>query len=166
MNIFVSDHCPIQSAHNLPNVLLVKMVLESAQLLSTAHHVLDGVQVGYKPTHQNHPSNLWCRSTSANYQWLYAHFEALCNEYTFRTGKTHKTSELLGVLSNLPKNIEQGCLSPFAMVMPDEFQRLGLFDQTKAYKAYLRQKFTDWACREKPIKLEWTNRIQPEWTKC
>lgn len=166
MNIFVTNACPIISAQDHCDVHLRKLCVEVAQLLSTAHYTLDGIQVGYKPTHQNHPSNLWCRSTSANYQWLYAHFKALCNEYTFRTGKTHKTSELLGVLSNVPKNIEQGCLSPFAMVMPDSFQRLGLFDQTKAYKAYLRQKFTDWSCREKPIKVEWTNRIQPEWTKC
>lgn len=163
MNIFVSDQCPIKSAHNLPNVLLIKMTCESAQILSTVHHTLDGVQVGYKPTHRNHPSTVWTRSTSANYQWLYAHFKALCSEYTFRTGKVHKTSELLSVLDKLPCNIKKAELEPFAMCMPESFQRLGLFDQTKAYRAYLQHKFAEWTCREKPIKVEWTNRIQPEW---
>ena len=163
MNIFVSHKCPTMSAQNLPNILVNKMIIESAQLLSTAHHSLDGIQVGYKPTHSGHPSSKWCRSTSANYQWLYAHFKALCSEYTFRTGKIHKTSELLSVLDKLPCNIKRAPLDPFAMCMDEEYKRLGIFDQTVAYRSYLKAKYAEWACREKPIKLQWTNRKQPEW---
>lgn len=62
-------------------------------------------------------------------------------------------------------NIKEAELEPFAMAMPDEYKRLGIFDQTIAYKAYLREKYREWGCREKPIKVEWTNRIQPEWAK-
>ena len=132
--------------------------------MSTAHFVLDGIQVGYKPTHRNHPSAVWTRSTSANYQWLYAHFKALCSEYTFRTGKIHKTSELLSVLDKLPCNIKKAELEPFAMCMDDEYKRLGIFDQTIAYQNYLRAKFASWACREKPIAVSWgAKRKQPEW---
>lgn len=163
MNIFVSDQCPIKSAHNLPNILVNKMIIESAQMLSTAHHSLDDIQVGYKPTHHNHPSAVWCRSTSANYQWLYAHFKALCSEYTFRTGKIHKTSELLSVLDKLPCNIKKAELEPFAMCMDDEYKRLGIFDQTVAYREYLKAKFAEWGCREKPISVSWGLRNQPEW---
>lgn len=139
------------------------MVCESAQILSTVHHTLDGAQVGYKPTHSQHPSTVWSRSTSANYQWLYAHFKALCEEFTFRTGKTHKSSELLNVLDKLPMNIKKAELEPFAMCMPDHHKRLGICDQTVAYRSYLKEKYAEWACREKSIKVEWTNRIQPEW---
>lgn len=163
MNIFVTNKCPIKSAQDHCNVHNVKMILEASQLLSTAHFVLDGIQVGYKPSHQNHPSSKWTRSTSANYQWLYNHFKALCEEYTFRTGKIHKSSELLNVLDKLPMNIKKAELESFAMAMPENFQRLGLFDQTIAYKAYLREKFREWACREKPIKVSWGLRNQPEW---
>jgi hypothetical protein len=163
VNIFVTNKCPIKAAQDQCNVHCRKMIVESAQILSTAHFVLDGVQVGYKPTHSGHPSIKWCRSTSANYQWLYAHFKALCSEYTFRTGKIHKTSELLSVLDKLPCNIKKAELEPFAMCMDEEYQRVGLFDQTKAYQEYLRVKFTEWACREKPIKVQWTNRNQPTW---
>jgi hypothetical protein len=163
MNIFVTNICPIKSAQDHCDVHLRKLCVEVAQLLSTAHFVLDGSQVGYKPSHQNHPSNIWTRSTSANYQWLYAHFKALCSEYTFRTGKIHKTSELLSVLDKLPCNIKKAELDPFAMCMDDEYKRLGIFDQTIAYKAYLREKFREWGCRERPIKVQWTNRNQPEW---
>lgn len=164
MNIFVTNKCPIISAQDHCNVHNVKMILEASQLLSTAHFVLDGVQVGYKPSHQNHPSSKWTRSSSANYQWLYAHFKALCEEFTFRTGKIHKSSELLNVLDKLPMNIKKAELEPFAMAMPDEFKRLGIFDQTKAYQHYLRVKYNEWACREKPITVSWgTKRQQPEW---
>jgi len=96
-------------------------------------------------------------------QLLYAHFKALCNEYTFRTGKIHKTSELLSVLDKLPCNIKKAELEPFAMCIDDEYKRLGIFDQTVAYKAYLRAKFTSWACREKPISVSWGLRNKPEW---
>jgi hypothetical protein len=124
MNIFSTSHCPIQSAQDLTNIHVSKMAVESCQLLSTAHYVLDGIQVGYKPTHSGHPSSKWTRNSSANYQWLYAHYKALCSEYTFRTGKVHKSSELLSILSSLPKNIKEGGLEPFALCMPEEHKSL------------------------------------------
>lgn len=163
MNIFATSQCPIQCAQEMTNVHVVKMILESAQLLSTAHFVLDGVQVGYKPTHQNHPCAIWCRKTSDNYFWLYKHFEALLTEFIFRTGKIHKSSEQLQALYYLPKNIRADGQTPFSLCMPEEFARLGLFDQTKAYQAYLNVKFAEWRSRDKPIKVEWTNRPTPGW---
>jgi hypothetical protein len=163
MNIFATSQCPIQCAQEMTNVHVVKMILESAQLLSTAHFVLDGAQVGYKPTHQNHPCAIWARETSANYNWLYRHLTALCNEFTFRTGKTHKTSEQLWALADFPLQIKIGTLTPFALCMPEEFARLGLFDQTLAYQGYLNVKFAEWRSRDKPIKVEWTNRPTPSW---
>lgn len=163
MNIFATSECPIQSAQDMTNVHVVKMIVESAQLLSTAHFILDGARVGYKPTHQNHPSAVWCRETSANYAWLYRHFQALCNEFTFRTGKTHKSGELLEALAKPPLSIRSGEQTPFALCMPEEFQRLGLFEQARAYQAYLNTKFQEWLSRDKPIKVEWSNRAKPSW---
>lgn len=163
MNLFATSQCPIQSAKDHCSVHNVKMILEVAQMLSTAHFVLDGVQVGYKPTHKNHPCSIFVRSTSENYQWAFDHFKALCDEYTFRTGKVHKSSELLWLLVKLPSKIEIGERTSFAMVMPESFQKLGIFDQTKAYKAYLNHKFAEWSCREKPVRVEWANRGKPDW---
>ena len=163
MNIFATSQCPIQCAQEMTNVHIVKMILESAQLLSTAHFVLDGIQVGYKPTHKNHPCAIWCRETSDNYRWLYGHFKALLDEFTFRTGKLHKSGEQLYTLRFLPENITRNIPTPFALCMPEEFARLGLFDQTKAYQAYLNVKFAEWRSRDKPIKVEWTNRAKPSW---
>lgn len=163
MNLFVTSECPVQSAKDHCNVHNVKMILEVAQMLSTAHYVLDGVQVGYKPTHQNHPCSVFIRECSGNYQWAYNHFKALLDEYTFRTGKVHKSSELLCLLAKQPSKIETGEKTAFAMAMPDEYKKLGIFDQTKAYQAYLNDKYKEWLARPKPMKVEWTGRNKPSW---
>jgi len=108
MNIFYLDSDPIVAAQFLANSHCVKMILETAQLLSTAHHVLDGENAPeglYKSTHKNHPSAVWARSSDANYEWLYLHYLALLDEYTFRYGKHHKSGELQDILAALPRNI-------------------------------------------------------------
>jgi len=92
MQIFYTDSCPIVSAANLDDRRCIKMILESAQLLSSAL-ILNGQEAPYKLTHKNHPCAVWARSSRENYIWLLRHFSALCNEYTFRYGKTHKSAQ-------------------------------------------------------------------------
>lgn len=108
MNIFYLDTNPVLAAQYSVDSHCVKMILETAQLLSTAHHILDGEEAPlgiYKSTHKNHPSAVWARSSDANYEWLYLHYLALLDEYTFRYGKNHKSGELQRTLANLPRNI-------------------------------------------------------------
>jgi hypothetical protein len=105
------------------------MILESAQLLSTAHRLLDGTQyigktptgrnvkrweladsrdpVLYQATHINHPSAAWARTSVENYNWLYEHFFGLMLEYTYRYGKNHKCSgDLAYMLACPPYNLK------------------------------------------------------------
>lgn len=111
MNIFYLDQNPRKSAQAMTNKHIVKMILETAQLLSSAHHILDGEispfkSVLYKPTHKNHPSTIWTRESHENYEWLYEHFLELCNEYTRRYHRVHLTeTKLKDVLYHLPLNI-------------------------------------------------------------
>ena len=75
MNIFYFNHSPITSAEAQPDKMLVKMPLETAQMLCTAHRVLDNVEVVagqpiYRLVHKNHPSTIWTRQTTENYSWL------------------------------------------------------------------------------------------------
>ena len=155
MNIFYIHSDPYIAAKAMTNKHVVKMILESAQLLSTAHLALDGVhKVGvsktgrkqvqyehplkdvlYKSTHLNHPSSVWCRLTSANYKWLYDHFVALCNEYTDRYGKIHMTeTKLLNVLNKLPNNISAGGLTEMPQAMDEQYRISG--DSVAAYRNY------------------------------
>jgi len=104
MNIFVTDPCPKKSAEYLDTKRVNKMILESAQLLSTAlrEHGYIGNDI-YKSTHKNHPSNVWTRKSRENYKWLLKHFEALALEYYKRRKVMHKSYTKLN--SILRKNM-------------------------------------------------------------
>ena len=94
MNIFYFDECPVVSAEAQPDKMLVKMPLETAQMLCTAHRVLDGDEYAdanglYKTAYKNHPCTVWARQSRGNYEWLYVHFLALAMEYNFRYNSQH-----------------------------------------------------------------------------
>lgn len=163
MNIFASYECPIKSAKAMCDQHVIKQVLESAQMLCTAHKVLDGVDKKYKATHQNHPCNIFIRQSKENYNWLYRHFQALCEEYSYRTGKVHATSSLLEELETAPKNISNNQFSIDFMCMPDEYKKT--LDVHKNYRIYLAHKIKDWAERtdKRPIVAKWSKRDKPEW---
>ncbi|MCP3700806.1 MAG: hypothetical protein GY920_20255 [Aliivibrio sp.] len=143
MNIFVTSKCPTKAAKFLDDKRVVKMVLESAQMLSTAitEH---GGKAPYKPTHKNHPCNVWARKTRANYLWLLNHFIALANEYTSRYQKIHKSFNLLPQLLHGAEHIPNGKLTPFANCAAHA--ELGLSykhikDIEKAYQLYLNDRW-------------------------
>ena len=107
MNIFFCDQDPVKAAQALPDKLVVKMVTESVQMLSTCH-ALAGAPVdgAMKPTHGAHPCNQWLLESSANYEWLLAHTHALAQEYSFRyESKTHGSAKYLPLLQNPPASI-------------------------------------------------------------
>ena len=139
MNIFYLDPSPRRSVDFMSDKHIVKMVLESAQLLCTAHQILDskthidGVEL-YKVAHKNHPSSIWVKSNKHHYNWLYEHFVELSNEYTQRYKKTHTTySKLSHVLSTPPKNIPQKKFELPPQCMPDQYKNKST---VKAYLTY------------------------------
>lgn len=167
MNIFYIDKNPEIAAMQLVDKHVVKMILEYAQLLSTAHRVLDGrlidkkwileddrEDVLYKSTHVNHPSAIWVRKSNNNYNWLYCHFVATCKEYTHRYEKTHLTeSKLLDVLKFVPRNIPVDYLTPMPCAMPDEYKISD--DPVENYREYYR--------KSKANLHSWKNRERPDW---
>lgn len=155
---------------------VVKMIVEYAQLLSTAHRVLDGTQVIvkqnnrnvkrwllkgkkeielYKATHINHPSAIWVRETSENYNYLYNLFVELCNEYKFRYGKIHSTSRLIDILKYSPTNIKLYSMTEVPQAMPDYCRIQG--DSISAYRNYY--------IKEKQHILKYKNRGIPVFLK-
>ena len=140
MNIFYFYDDPQLSAQAQPDKMLVKMPLETAQMLCTAHRELDGDEyadkVGlYKRAYWNHPCTVWARETSGNYFWLFKHFVALSKEYTFRYGKTHASYDKLAKhLIKIPDNIKRGNISTLAQAMPDEYKHA---DPIVAYRRYV-----------------------------
>ncbi|HAW80963.1 MAG TPA: hypothetical protein DCX27_15355, partial [Balneola sp.] len=92
MNIFVLDKNPNEAARQACDKHVVKMILESAQMLCSVHP--EGT-APYKRSFYNHPCTKWVRETDKNYDWLVDHALALCSEYTKRYGKTHKSEEII-----------------------------------------------------------------------
>ena len=175
MNIFAVESDPFDAARSLVDRHVVKMILETAQLLSTAHRILDGTEyVGtsksgrkakrwrlpderdailYSATHINHPSAVWARATNNNYNWLFCHFMGLLDEYEYRYGKIHKCDELTQYLQRPPRNIPVGYLTQVTPAMPDEYKVDG--DSLKSYRNYYREAKKDLH--------KWTKRSPPPW---
>ncbi len=123
MNIFYLDKCPNKSARLQYNKHVVKMILESAQMLCAAHHVIGNPNdVPYKLAHKNHPSTIWVRQNSIHYDWLYDHMRALGDEYTKRYGKTHLSITKCKHLVYPPKNIPTVMFNQPPQCMPDEYK--------------------------------------------
>jgi hypothetical protein len=123
MNIFYLSHDPERAASYMYNRHVVKMILESAQLLCTEHIEHGNANVPYKATHRNHPSAIWARSSASNYTWLYEHMIALGKEYTRRYGKRHLTIEkCYDVLATPPAAIAKIEFTEPPQCMPDEYK--------------------------------------------
>ena len=156
MNIFYLDSDPYVAAEMSCNSHVVKMILESAQMLCTAHRELqpedDVPDVFYKSTHKNHPSTVWVRKNISHYRWLYAHFCALSDEYTHRYGKTHLSdTKLRELLYFVPRNIKKtASFDQPPQCMPDEYK---CDDSVTAYRNYYmgdKAYFAKWSKRDKP----------------
>jgi hypothetical protein len=139
MNIFYLDSDPVKAAQIQYNKHVVKMILESAQMLCTAHHHYDnGHNVPYKKAHYNHPSTIWCRQNASQYMWLYDHMIALGKEYTKRYKKTHLTiTKCAEVLKQLPPTIPETIFTEPPQCMPDQYKVIG--DSLSAYWNYYEQ---------------------------
>ena len=125
MNIFYLDKDPRVAASYLYNKHVVKMILESAQMLCTAHHCIMGedADVPYKSTHKNHPSTVWARRSADNYLWLYQHFTALSKEYTKRYGKDHLSyTKCKNKVNMLPGGLAWSGLTEMPQCMPDKYK--------------------------------------------
>lgn len=157
MNIFVVDKDPQKSVIMLVDKHVVKMILESSQLLCTAHHVCGTpLKDGYflKQTHINHPSSRWTRQSVDNYKWLTKHNYALCKEYTYRYDKIHKVEKeglMRWLINNIPDLPNIG-LTSFALAMPDEYKS---DDPVKSYRNYYIN------C--KSHLFNWKKRNCPDW---
>ena len=158
MNRFILDQNPEKAAMSHNDKHVVKMILEEAQMLSTAHHLSflgiteDFASRIYKPTHKNHPCSVWVRQSEQNYLWALSLFAALCKEYSHRYGKIHKSFSLYPILSQMPKHMPSIGLTPFPQAMPDYCKRESSIE---AYRVYY--------VMEKSGIAEWTKRSEPEW---
>ncbi len=175
MNIFYLDQDPKTCAEMHNNKHTVKMIIEYAQLMSTAHRLLDGEEYTdmtangrrikrwrlgdereqqlMKASHINHPSAVWCRTNIGNYNWLYDMWSHLLDEYTYRYGKIHACSRLKDVLYAAPYRIKHNEFFPPTPAMPDDVKVPG--DSLASYRNYYNKNKTHLA--------DWKKRPVPSW---
>lgn len=151
MNIFVLDVCPATAAELQCDKHVVKMCLETAQLLCSPH--AQGI-APYRRTHYNHPCAIWARTAFENYAWLVRHGAALCREYTHRYGKTHASERVVDWchLQTHTLTFPWNDRTPFVQCMPDEYRGA---NAVAAYRRYYNA--------EKARIATWTRRDVPSW---
>ena len=172
MNIFYLDKDPKLAAQMACDKHCSKMIVESCQMLSTAHRILDGTEyygktangrnikrwkhpnpnlepVLYKASHVNHPSTRWVMDSAFNYVWLYNHMLELNEEFKKRYGHTqdHKSVRLLKqILSHTPVKAnwkKKG--SDATPAMPEHCKVPG--DSVASYRKYYileKRRFATW----------------------
>lgn len=186
MNIFILDEDPGEAARLQCDVHINKMIVESGQMLSTAHRMLDGyvekrpsksgkTMVNYwvhpdpllesklyKAVHHGHPCTVWTMESVGNYMWHLEHLKALCSEWEYRYGRpdkpTHGTKDvLLEYLESPPINIPDNReLTPFKLAMKSNPECMFEDDAVKSYRAFYQTK-------QDRFKMAWTKRQKPEW---
>ena len=177
MNIFYLHKDAKTSAEMHVDSHASKMIIEYAQLMSTAHRVLDGEEYYgltkngrkikrwklnsdlehslYKASHVNHPSGIWVRQSAKNYRWLYRMWTELNTEFMWRYGKDapHESYRKLNdILFNTPKNMKEGVWTEPTPAMPDDVKSN---DSLVAYR--------DYYVKYKQHLASWKRRGAPDW---
>ena len=155
MNIFVLDYNPQIAAEYHCDKHVVKMILESAQILCAVHHKNGHTNVPYKLTHKNHPCTIWAGESKQNYEWLLALAYNLNEEFKFRFNHdvNHKSYDIIDILPDI--ELPDIGLTKFAEAMPDYCK---VTDCTVMnYREYYR--------KEKSHILQYTNAQTPYWIK-
>lgn len=161
MNIFILDLDPEKCAQYHNDRHCSKMILESAQLLSTTVRSF-GIDIGYKSTHINHPCSKWLRESFQNYLWLSDLITELNDEFIYRFENNHKSyvmfeKDIIPLENSLfvaykKAGIETEKMTPFALAMPDECKTK---NPVESYRKYYM--------KDKRHLAKWTHRNAPEW---
>ena len=158
MNIFVTDRCPVQSARNLPDKHIVKMPLETCQMLAIIYsdwyygvgklYKQDGTP--YRTEHgafRNHPCTQWAAANQYNLAWLIKHGLALCDEYYQRYGKVHTCYDVIRQAVRIYHACFDGDINDayhkvteFTRAMPEDLKYNTRINTIEAYKYYLNTK--------------------------
>lgn len=186
MNIFYLDSDPKICAQMHCDKHVVKMIIEYAQLLSTAHRVIDGEEYTdltangrrikrwrmddadsemnlYKASHINHPSAIWVREDEQHYRWLFIMWTELLDEYTHRYGKIHACARLMSTLSKPPKNIKygNGFFAP-TPAMPQDLKIVAK-NPIAGRKYDVLASYKNYYIKDKARFAKWKNRAVPNW---
>ena len=148
MNIFFLDANPKNAAQMQCDKHVVKMVLETAQMLSTAARA-QGHDIGYKSAYPKHPMTLWVGESPDNFAWTMIHGLELCKEYTFRYNRTHATEKIINDLYDVCKGDYMKKTEP-PQCMPDKYKSKSYIQAYRNYYLGDKKRFAKYTNRETP----------------
>jgi hypothetical protein len=138
MNIFFLHKDPSRAAKAQCDKHVVKMVLETTQMLSTAAR-RNGFDIGYQAAYPSHPMTKWVGDNNYNFSWALEHAQELSKEYFARYGKFHACQKVINKFLSLKGSYINFSEPP--QCMPDEFK---CDDYVRAYKDYYIHKIGGW----------------------
>jgi len=156
MNIFVLHEDPVDAAKDLCDKHIVKMILESGEMLCHAIKHTGGTAFYMSDRHKNHPCTIWARESKSNWEWLYTHAMAMCAEYTRRYNKQHSWEDDIRSLTCPP--LPDIGLTPFARAIKKATYPQLLDTQISTVEAYRQYYMID-----KVRFARWKNRQPPSW---
>ena len=143
MNIFVLDTDPGTAAEYHCDKHVIKMILESAQMLCTVCNQHDR-QTPYLSAHPKHPCTLWAGNSLSNWLWLKELAKWLNNEYLWRYDKApHKSWEVIEKLEVPP--IEDIGLTQFPLCMPDKYKSDNVVQSYREFYRKEKARFATWS---------------------
>ncbi len=143
MNIFVLDEDPEIAATMMCDKHIVKMILETAQMMCTVVASY-GHDTPYRPTNAKHPCTLWAGQSRANWDWLIEHGMSLCEEYTRRYGKVHKSQRVIEWCAMTHIELPEIPRTPFAQAMPPQYKNECVVTAYRAYYMGEKARFATW----------------------
>lgn len=152
MNIFILDEDVKLAAQYHCDKHVVKMILETAQILSTAlrENGYDGDDI-YRATHKNHPCVKWATESRENFLWLCKLGLELAYEYEFRYEKWHKSARVISQCIRYNTLIPEGKQTPFPQAMPDKYKSENVVQAYRDYYIGEKKDFATWKKRDKPF---------------
>lgn len=164
MNLFYLDKNPKKCAEYHCDKHVCKMIVETAQMLSTAHHTNKNVSFAlinnlYKPSYIHHPMTKWIGHTRGNYEYAHELLKYLLEQYTYRYKKTHACERLLSPLRIKPRFIDSGGFYDPPQCMPEQYQI------TRTSEDFTVRAYRNYYISEKKQFAKWNHSIQPFWFK-
>ncbi len=160
MNIFILHLIPSICSQMHCDKHVIKMILESCQMLCAVWHIVDPEhklhEPPYKLAHKNHPCTIWTRTSLGNYNWLCELGLELCKEYTYRYSKTHASEGYIRVMSKKTPPIPDNGFTTPAQAMPDMYKDEDAVEAYRTYYFFEKQRMHSW-------KGKISGRDAPQW---
>lgn len=156
VNVFVLDWDLTECARAHGDKHVVKMITETAQLLSSSFYATGQQDLTpYRLSHANHPWAIWARKSLTNWKWLAMLGLNLYLEYVYRYGnRVHASGEVICKIIQTPPDLKDIGLTPMPLCMPDDCKTNNVVESYRNYYRFYKSHLHKYTKRDKPKWIE------------